>query len=151
MDRSEKVILTNMCMVYDENGYVLVQDKVDKEYAGIMFPGGHVEQNESFTDAVIREVYEETGLTISAPEICGIKQWPLENGGRYVVLLYKTNNFKGEIRSSDEGQVYWVKMSELMNLNLAEGMDKMLQVFNNDEIGEYYFYKENEQWMEMLK
>lgn len=68
-----------------------------------------------------------------------------------MVLLYKTNNFKGELRSSDEGQVYWVKMSEFVNLNLAEGMDKMLQVFNNDEIGEYYFYKENEQWMEMLK
>ncbi|SHJ77139.1 8-oxo-dGTP diphosphatase [Hathewaya proteolytica DSM 3090] len=39
MDRSEKVILTNMCMVYDENGYVLVQDRVDKEYTGITFPG----------------------------------------------------------------------------------------------------------------
>ena len=151
MDRSEKVILTNMCMVYDENGNVLVQDRVDKDYAGITFPGGHVEQNESFTDAVIREVYEETGLTISTPEICGIKQWPLENGGRYVVLLYKTNNFKGELRSSDEGQVYWVKMSEFINLNLAEGMDKMLQVFNNNDIGEYFFYKENNQWIEMLK
>ncbi|SHJ77109.1 8-oxo-dGTP diphosphatase [Hathewaya proteolytica DSM 3090] len=62
-----------------------------------------------------------------------------------------TNNFKGELKSSDEGQVYWVKMSELMDLKLAEGMDKMLQVFNNDDIAEYYFYKENDQWMEMLK
>lgn len=72
MARTEKVIMTNMCMVFSENR-VLVQDKTDDDYSGITFPGGHVERGESFTDAVIREVWEETGLKISEPKLCGIK------------------------------------------------------------------------------
>ena len=80
MDRSEKTVLTNMCMIYDDDGNVLVQDRRDSDWGGITFPGGHVEKGESFTDAVIREVYEETGLTIETPQICGIKQWPEDDG-----------------------------------------------------------------------
>ena len=54
MNRSENTIFTNMCMVYDDNGNVLVQDRIDDSWSGITFPGGHVEKNEPFTDAVIR-------------------------------------------------------------------------------------------------
>lgn len=60
MARTEKVIMTNMCMVFSENR-ILVQDKTDDDYSGITFPGGHVERGESFTDGVkdhvIRYVY----------------------------------------------------------------------------------------------
>ena len=66
--RTETVTLTNMCMVYDDAGNVLVQDKVDKKWSGLTFPGGHIEKGESFVDSVIREVYEETGLTIEKPK-----------------------------------------------------------------------------------
>lgn len=69
MAESEKVILTNMCMVYNGNK-VLVQDRLNRNWKGLAFPGGHVEKHESFTDAVIREVKEETGLTISSPQLC---------------------------------------------------------------------------------
>ena len=46
--RTEQVTLTNMCMVYDDNGNVLVQDKVDSDWGGLTFPGGHIEKGESF-------------------------------------------------------------------------------------------------------
>lgn len=82
--------MTNMCMVFSENG-ILVQDKTDDDYSGITFPGGHVERGESFTDAVIREVWEETGLKISEPKLCGIKDWMKDEETRYIVLLYKTD------------------------------------------------------------
>lgn len=73
-------------------------------WPGVAFPGGHVEKGESFTDAVIREVQDETGLTISSPRLCGIKDW-CEDGVRHVMLLYRAEQFTGTLRSSDEGEV----------------------------------------------
>lgn len=151
MDRSEKTVLTNMCMIYDDDGNVLVQDRRDSDWGGITFPGGHVEKGESFTDAVIREVYEETGLTIETPQICGIKQWPEDDGSRYIVLFYKTSHFAGELKSSEEGEVYWTKLSRLKELPLARGMELMLRVFLEDEVGEYYIYEEDGEWKHVLK
>ena len=150
MSRTEIVTLTNMCMIYDGDR-VLVQDRTDDDFPGITFPGGHVEKGESFTDAVIREVFEETGLKISSPQLCGIKDWPNDDGSRYMVLFYKTDKFEGELSSSAEGEVYWTTFEELKKLPLAEGMDNMLKVFLDDDISEYFFYKENNKWMEALK
>ena len=150
MDRTEKVTITNMCMVFD-NDRVLVQNKIDDDYSGITFPGGHVEMGESLTDAVIREVFEETGLKISAPELCGIKNWINGDGSRYMVLLYKTDKFEGTLKSSDEGEVYWLKLKEMKKSDLAYGMDKVLEVFLNENISEDFFYKENGVWQEELK
>ena len=48
MSRSEQAIFTNMCMVYDGAGNILVQDRLDPNWPGIIFPGGHVEPGESF-------------------------------------------------------------------------------------------------------
>lgn len=150
MARIENVTLTNMCMVFD-GSKVLVQEKVDEDYSGITFPGGHVEKGESFSDAVIREVYEETGLKIFSPQLCGIKDWFQEDDTRYMVLFYKTDQFEGTVRSSDEGEVYWIELEEMKQKKLAYGMEKMLEVFLDENISEYFFYKENGKWLEELK
>ena len=88
MAREEKTILTNMCMVYDDQGNVLVEDRSKPEWPGITFPGGHVEHGESFVASVIREVKEETGLDIQKPSLCGIKQWYAKEDVRYVVSVF---------------------------------------------------------------
>ncbi len=150
MARTENVTITNMCMVFD-GSKVLVQDKKDDDYSGITFPGGHVEKEESFADAVIREVFEETGLKISSPQLCGIKDWIQKDGTRYMVLFYKTDKFEGTVTSSDEGEVYWIELEEMKQKKLAYGMDKMLEVFLNENISEYFFYKGNGKWVEELK
>ena len=150
MARTEIVTLTNMCMICDGTR-VLVQNRKDPNWPGITFPGGHVEKGESFTDAVIREVFEETGLTIASPKLCGIKDWPEDDGSRYMVLLYKTDKFSGTLQSSEEGEVFWVELEEMKRIQLADGMENMLRVFLNDDISEEYFYKENGKWVEVLK
>lgn len=151
MDRSEKAVFTNMCMIYDNKGNVLVQDRKDPEWGGITFPGGHVEKEESFTDAVIREAYEETGLTVFHPRLCGIKQFMQSDGSRYVVLFYKTNKYTGNIVSSEEGDIYWTRLEELKDKKLADGMDRMLQVFLDEDISELYWYKADGLWKNELK
>ena len=149
--RTEVVTLTNMCMIYDDKGNVLVQDKVDEKWGGLTFPGGHIEKGESFVDAVIREVYEETGLTIEKPRICGTKDWEREDGSRYLVVFYKTNRFRGDLKSSEEGEVKWMSLEEMKRGNLADGIEDMLRVFLEDDINEFHYMKENGEWKYSLK
>lgn len=96
----EKVEFTNMCMICNQNKVVVI-DRQKNDWPGITFPGGHVELGESFTNAVIREVKEETSLNIYNPQLCGIKDW-YENQCRYVVLFYKVTRFDGDLKSSSE-------------------------------------------------
>lgn len=150
MSRTENVTLTNMCMIYN-GSKVLVQEKINSDYCGITFPGGHVEKGEAFTDAVIREVFEETGLRIFTPKLCGIKDWINDDGSRYMVLLYKTDKFEGKLKSSDEGDVYWLELQKMRNSQLAGGMDKVIDIFLDENMSEYFFYRENGEWVEVLK
>lgn len=151
MDRSERAVFTNMCMILDGEGNVLILDRVDPSWPGITFPGGHAEKGESFTDAIIREVFEETGLTVSDLQMCGVKDWVEEDGTRTVVFLYRTDQFEGELVSSDEGEVRWVPLAALPGMKLASSMPNMLKLFCSDTLTEHFFYLENGEWIETLK
>ena len=146
MAKIENVVLTNMCMVYDGDK-ILVQDRLNPNWPGITFPGGHIEPKESFVESTIREVYEETGLRISNLQICGMKQWTQkDNSYRYIVIFYKTNTFTGELKSSDEGKVFWINRSEIGNYVVADGFMEMLEVFENDNLSENYHWLEDGVW-----
>ena len=145
----EKVEFTNMCMICDGNRVVVIERKKE-DWPGITFPGGHVELGESFVDAVIREVREETGLTIHSPQLCGTKDW-YEDQCRYVVLFYKATNFEGELCSSEEGKVWWEELDDLPDLNLSLDMNDMLRVFMEDSLSEFFYYQKGDQWEYDLK
>ena len=150
MDRSERVILGNLCMVYDGHGNVLVEKRVKKEWGGVAFPGGHVERGESFVESAVREVKEETGLTIWDLQLCGLKQWITEDGARYVVVLYKTNHFQGELCASEEGEVFWVPLKDIGQYPLAHDLETTLRLFLEDELSEIIYDQEDGQKARIL-
>ena len=147
--RTEQVELTVVCLIHNEDSFLL-QDRVKEDWKGYALPGGHIEPGESIVDAVVREMKEETGLMIKSPRLCGIKQFPIE-GGRYIVFLFETDQFEGKIVDSDEGKIYWVKKSELSNVNLVDDFDELIEVMLSDTLTEFQYIFENDEWVIVKK
>lgn len=129
--RYSKVILANMCMVYKDD-MILVQMRKKKDWPGLTFPGGHVENNETLEESVIREIKEETGLTLKSLHLSGIKEWPWEENTRYLGFLYKSNDFEGEIISSKEGEVFWIKKEDIKKYPLSLDFEELFEIINNN-------------------
>ena len=154
MDRTEIAELTVLCLIQKENK-ILLQNRVKTDWRGYAFPGGHIEVGESIVDAVVREVREETGLTIIDPKLCGIKQFPLKDGkyenGRYLVFLFRADKFSGEVVSSEEGEMRWIDKRDLHKFNLVQDFDDMLKVMADDTYNEFQYLVQNDEWKVVLK
>ena len=150
MDRSERVELTVLCLVRDGEK-ILVEDRQrGGSWCSYVMPGGHVEPGESFVDAVIREMKEETGLDIRHPALVGIKQFPIETG-RYVVLLFKAVEWSGTLTSSEEGEMKWVEYSQLSSLQTVDDLEEMLRVMNTPGLTEFQYLLRDDQWLVSIK
>ena len=71
MARTEQVELTCLCMIYKEDK-ILLQNRIKKDWQGYTLPGGHIEPGESFVEAVIRKMKEETGLDVEVGKLIGV-------------------------------------------------------------------------------
>ena len=132
-----QVELTTMVMIQNPvTGEVLVQNRTGK-WPGYSFPGGKVDPGENFYDCAVREIKEETGLDIFDLESCGVVHWlDKDNGHRYIVFLYKTQNYSGKlIPEFDKGQHFWHNFETLL--------DQPREKFSNEKVRyiELYFTK----------
>lgn len=149
MSRTENVELTVLCLIHNEKQYLL-QDRISEDWKGFTLPGGHVEKGESIVDAVIREMKEETGLNVSNPKLCGVKQFPIEEG-RYIVFLFMATEYTGGVISSDEGAMHWVNKDELESVNAVNDLQELLQVMQDDNLSEFQYVIEDGEWKMVLK
>ena len=126
---ANRIILTNMCMLYKEDHSFLVKEQKKKDWPGINFPGGHVEANESVEESVIREMKEETGLNVHSLEFVTYYEWNMiKEGVRHLCLLFRSKDFDGTLKSSSEGKVFFIKKDELSHHLLSIDFDKILEL-----------------------
>ena len=87
-------------------------------------------------------MYEETGLTIKEPQLCGVKQFQTDEDERYIVFLFKTDKFEGTLTSSDEGEMKWIDREALNDYK------DLLKVFDSDCYNEFMYERNrsSEDW-----
>ena len=115
---------TSLCYIERDGAYLLLH-RVKKEndlnrdkWIGI---GGHFEENESPEDCVLREAWEETGLTLLSPRYCGIVTFVSDRWEGEYMHLFHAQQFTGKLRDCDEGVLEWVPKDKFRSLPQWEG------------------------------
>lgn len=91
---------------------------------------------------MIRDIKEETGLTIYDPKLKGVYHW-YRNDIHNLLFIYHATKFHGELKSSEEGKVYWIAPEELKKKKLATGSEYVITMIENEEATECYMTEEN--------
>ena len=124
----KRIKLTIMCMVYKDDGSFLVENRLKKDWPGLTFPGGHVEDDELIENAVIREMKEETGLELLEIEPKGYIEWnEFGDDVRHLAMLFRTNKYKGTLKSSKEGEIFFIKEKDIEKYLLSNDFEKIYQ------------------------
>lgn len=118
------MILATLCYV-KHNGRTLMvhrNKKPDDIHAGKWNGlGGKFEPGESPEECVIREVFEESGLSIQKPKLCGLLLFTNFKGNDWYVFVFTATKFTGKLtESSPEGRLEWVDDDKMISLNLWE-------------------------------
>ena len=148
------MINSTLCYIRRGDEYLMLH-RIKKEndlnhdkWIGI---GGKFEDKESPEDCVLREAWEETGLTIRNPKLIGSKSWMQKDGSRYLVLLYIATEYEGELHSSEEGDIAWMTIEEMRAGKMVEGMELYFRVYLDRDVSEIWYVPDGENWIEMLK
>jgi len=122
----ETVVLTTMTMVYTPSGEMLVVMRTKQDWPGLNFPGGHVEPGEELASSAIREVKEETGLDLHSISCVGVYSWTIYGHNRRdLAILYRSSDFSGTLKSSAEGEVFFIKFADYKNYPLSHDFEKI--------------------------
>ena len=152
MYKTENTELTVLCLIRDKKtGHVLLENRVSEIYHGYALPGGHIDPGESAVEAVMREMREETGLTIKNPRISGIKHFPCLDGRRYIVFVFTADEYEGELTSSDEGEVVWADVSGIPESEKVFDLDALIELAESPDKSELCSREVNGEYVSIVR
>lgn len=131
----QKSRLTTLCYIENEGAYLMLhriskKNDVNKDkWIGV---GGHFEGDESPEDCLLREVREETGLTLTSWRFRGLVTFIAEGWETEYMCLYTADKYEGEMIPCNEGTLEWVKKEDVLSLNLWEGDKIFFKLLNED-------------------
>lgn len=131
----QKSRLTTLCYIENKGAYLMLhriskKNDVNKDkWIGV---GGHFEGDESPEDCLLREVREETGLTLTSWRFRGLVTFKAEGWDTEYMCLYTADKYEGEMITCNEGTLEWVKKEDVLSLNLWEGDKIFFKLLNED-------------------
>ena len=124
IDRRQHMKNTTLCYIEKENSYLMLhrikkeKDENKDKWIGV---GGKLEEGESPEECVLREVKEETGLTLKRFQYRGFITFVSNQWGTEYMHLFTATEYEGEMKECNEGCLEWVEKSKIEELNLWEG------------------------------
>ena len=132
----QKMILSRLCYIEKEGGWLMlhrVKKKYDLNHDKWIGVGGKFEEGESPEDCLVRECREETGLTLTDYRYRGLVTFVSDEAPTEYMHLFTADGWTGTPKECDEGELAWIKKSELLKLRLWEGDKIFLRLLDTDE------------------
>lgn len=126
---------TTLCYIEKDDKYLMLlrnKKEVDINKGKWIGVGGHFEEGESPEECLVREVYEETGLTLTNYKFRGLVTFSSDQWQTEYMFLYTADGFEGELKDCNEGELRWIPKSEILDLNLWEGDKEFLKLLFED-------------------
>lgn len=127
---------STLCYMEKDGKYLMLhritkKNDVNKDkWIGV---GGHFEAEESPEDCLLREVWEETGFTLTSYRFRGLVTFVSGNGITEYMSLYTADGFTGEMAECNEGVLEWVNIEDIWNLNIWEGDKIFFRLMDENE------------------
>lgn len=116
--------VNTLCYLEQDGQYLMlhrVKKKNDVNQDKWIGIGGHFEDKESPYDCILRECYEETGLTLTSYRFAGLVSFYSDIYPPEYMCLFHADGWTGELKDCDEGNLEWVDKSRMGALNLWQG------------------------------
>ena len=116
--------LTTICYIEQDGNYLMfhrTKKENDQSHDKWLGVGGKFDKDESPDECILREVKEETGLTLTSYQLRGVMTFVSDIWETEYMFIYTADRFEGELTECSEGDLQWIKKTEVMNLKLWEG------------------------------
>lgn len=128
--------MTTLCYIENNDCYLMLhrtkkkKDVNKDKWIGV---GGHAEGNETPQECLLREVKEETGLSLTSYKFRGLITFISDEYEAEMMCLFTADGYTGELITCDEGELEWVKKSDVPQLPTWEGDAQFLKLLLEDE------------------